>query len=761
VTNTLNLTGASSCTACGSGQYSASSQVACAACGTGSVAENGTVTGVVTSGATTCTACAAGTYSAVSTTACAACGAGSITNTLNGTAATSCTACAPGQYSASSQVSCALCPPGSATDTTSLPGGSTCTPCGPGRYSATSTTACIVCGPGNMTTVNSTFVTTAATSCDQCSAASTAGSVSNQANTAVIGSRGYADLDGSSATACHACQPGTYAATNGSVQCVDFDECASNPCRNGARCSQPSLTGTGILGGDTTRADFHCQCILGFIGDLCQSLNECLLNPCALSSRSISRHGTGGPTSSSQFLCPVAMNCTDPDTTVTDNYICTCPACVDSALSTGTATALSTFFNSHLSFRRFVTGELIKAGQQAAGAVDMGTCKVKSVQGCTDPTALNYNALAATQGTATCTPKIYGCMDKRAINYMAAANAYDPDDSDSSRLCHGAFCVSNATCMSIFATVNASCAATNPSIAADVYTCGNVTGGNATAFAAACASASVCTHVAGGGPANIAAACSAVDVSAQDTYTAVTRCEQAGAPFVVAGSQYSGYSTVCRYQPSRSTLCAHSHTGANGMEVHGGPTDCSCPAGQSLLQLSDGNVSRCVPAAAGATQGAVDTCATKTQTLCTGSCMWMAYPAVSRDECTATTYNSASYSVCSSAEHRLCAVPGGAGSAGFICTDFRQAFTCPDHRPGSTAFNCTDTNPYWADDYTCSCAYENGRYNTRTAAACGADLLYTERSAAVSNYDMAFFLQSSPLRSHICGNIGSPSDCTG
>jgi hypothetical protein len=35
-------------------------------------------------------------------------------------------------------------------------------------------------------------------------------------------------------------------------------------------------------------------------------------------------------------------------------------------------------------------------------------------------------------------------MDRRAINYNSSATAYDPDSQDSSKLCHGAYCVSGA-----------------------------------------------------------------------------------------------------------------------------------------------------------------------------------------------------------------------------------------------------------------------------------------------------------------------------
>ena len=143
ITNKLANTGATTCTACDAGEYSADSEVACAVCPAGSITNK-----LANTGATTCTACDAGEYSADSEVACAVCPAGSITNTLANTGATTCTACDAGEYSADSEVACAVCPAGSITNTLANTGATTCTECDAGEYSADSKVACVACPTG-------------------------------------------------------------------------------------------------------------------------------------------------------------------------------------------------------------------------------------------------------------------------------------------------------------------------------------------------------------------------------------------------------------------------------------------------------------------------------------------------------------------------------------------------------------------------------------------------------------------------------------
>ena len=152
---------------------------------------------------------------------------------------------------------------------------------------------------------------------------------------------------------------------------------------------------------------------------------------------------------------------------------------------------------------------------------------------------------------------------------------------------------------------------------------------------------------------------------------------------------------------------------------------------------------------------------------------------------------------------------GGAdGWAGRTCTDFREAFTCPDDANG---FVCSDPNPMWLDDFTCSCVYDDGRYadadstescvatdpaidaaacaaadisgdattsqeactdagacdytpGNPVASSCGAATVFTDSRANqddidVSTYGMTLFLESdATTRNHICRLIHQPAD---
>ena len=126
--------------------------------------------------------------------------------------------------------------------------------------------------------------------------------------------------------------------------------------------------------------------------------------------------------------------------------------------------------------------------------------------------------------------------------------------------------------------------------------------------AVAVAGVSACLYSAAGGPSAIRSACAAVQLSTDpDTFVAASQCEKAGTPFVGPGSNYSGYASVCRYLPSTSTLCPHSHTDAKGVEIHGGFADCSCPVNSTLVTLSAGNLTTCTPSAVSGTGPSIRT----------------------------------------------------------------------------------------------------------------------------------------------------------
>ena len=47
------------------------------------------------------------------------------------------------------------------------------------------------------------------------------------------------------------------------------------------------------------------------------------------------------------------------------------------------------------------------------------------MNGCTDPTAFNYNSLASTND-GSCVNMVYGCIDSEASNYNSNANVNNP-----------------------------------------------------------------------------------------------------------------------------------------------------------------------------------------------------------------------------------------------------------------------------------------------------------------------------------------------
>jgi hypothetical protein len=554
------------------------------------------------SGATACAQCEAGQSSLQSTNPCVACNPGSVTRTIVGencsapagslpSLAISCAAVSiSGADAAARMASCENSSVGGTAGCVyyapfhSSAGASLCLSCPAEYFSPVAITDCSWCGDGNMTAHNGTsgliqdavFAATGATVCAPCYIPTSAhtlpaqqaetcwpvGSRPTQADVTLCaglltgqnpaqrnascisntrcryiaeagpGSRGFADLDDTSSTACSTCQHGTFASSVDRTECADFDECASIPCENGATCSQPTLLGTSMLANPSPPpATFSCACSHGFSGRLCQLLNECALQPCTVFETTVPR----SETAQNRFLCPVTMQCSDPDIEITDNYQCTCPACDTVTLSSSTASLLGSYFSTHPAYSHHVA----RVADQIVTNPNAQTCRDPTVGGCTDSAALNYDPAASVQTTA-CIPKAFGCMDRRAINYNSSATAYDPDSQDSSKLCHGAYCVSAPACVSIF------------------------------------------SHTTGGGDASIAATCSAVDSqfnASDDVYARMTACETAGVGLM------SGYSTVCRYRPRSSQLCPHSHMGGT-TEIHGGAADCSCPNGTCLSKSS-------------------------------------------------------------------------------------------------------------------------------------------------------------------------------
>jgi hypothetical protein len=182
--------GATSCTLCGAGTYSAAGATSCSACGSGTYSAAGASncsplpTGATASssgtgftcgagysqGTTACTICGVGTYSAAGATTCTSCGAGKYTTTTGSSNVSACLSvpvggtlnpagngyvCNSGYYN--NGTTCAALPSNatvnsSGTGFTCVAGYSqsatACAQCGVGTYSAAGATSCSACGSG-------------------------------------------------------------------------------------------------------------------------------------------------------------------------------------------------------------------------------------------------------------------------------------------------------------------------------------------------------------------------------------------------------------------------------------------------------------------------------------------------------------------------------------------------------------------------------------------------------------------------------------
>ena len=353
-----------------------------------------------------CIACEPGTFQPVAgTTECNNCTFGNQTEDGNGnytnTSALACVQCAAGRY---------------AIDPSLLVNGN----------GSAFPDECATCPAGSMTAdvtdpALAVFMHVGATACAQCWAVSSAGSLASQASQCANGSCGYADLDADSSTVCDSCMFGTFAADDGALQCTDFDECASGPCENGGSCWDNDLTHPLYLGNPM----FNCECLdNGFTGERCEYVDECQFDPCHLTYTtppaeldlwpSVLR--TPRPTQ--VFRCPTAIQCTDPDMTVADNYICTCPLCADVMLTNTTAVLLGDFLQGHPGFASHLYGQMqVQSDAQSV-------CANPAATGCTDPSAYNFDTMASVDD-GSCIPKVYGCNDPIAVNFDPMANSYD------------------------------------------------------------------------------------------------------------------------------------------------------------------------------------------------------------------------------------------------------------------------------------------------------------------------------------------------
>eukprot|EP00058_Branchiostoma_floridae_P020867 XP_002606357.1 hypothetical protein BRAFLDRAFT_67600 [Branchiostoma floridae] len=112
--------------------------------------------------------------------------------------------------------------------------------CPAGTYSDQDRTGCAQCPAGQ-------YSSSGSASCTQCPA----GQFSAR----------------SGASSCQSCSAGMTSNT-GASSCYEINECASNPCRNGAHC-------------DNRMNSYYCQCAAGYEGTNCETdINDCSPNPC-------------------------------------------------------------------------------------------------------------------------------------------------------------------------------------------------------------------------------------------------------------------------------------------------------------------------------------------------------------------------------------------------------------------------------------------------------------------------------------------------
>ena len=169
---------------------------------------------------------------------------------------------------------------------------------------------------------------------------------------------------------------------------------------------------------------YSCACEGSFSGPNCGLLDECAspggLDPCYLSALTLPDAGTyssGLLPTDRTFVCPVKLVCNDPDTSTTDDYTCSCPACVDAVFSSSEVDELEVFFSSHAAFKRKVATAVIRTEDPEE------VCAVPDLQGCTDDTAVNYDASAVVDD-GSCIAPVEGCMDNSATNYDSTATIY-------------------------------------------------------------------------------------------------------------------------------------------------------------------------------------------------------------------------------------------------------------------------------------------------------------------------------------------------
>lgn len=210
-------------------------------------------------------------------------------------------------------------------------------------------------------------------------------------------------------------------------QCnIDIDECVSNPCQNNAVCSDSTTDSS--VGIDA----YSCACTPRFSGHDCEYLDECSYDPCHKRD-SFFQDYNGVTAEPKRFHCVASeivssfngvsfdrFLCVDPDKTVTGDFYCRCPTCVETIFSNATVASLATYLGAHPSMQLHIKGEIRKKALSAGQCVDPSIPR----SGCTDRTAINYDQMA-NRDDGSCIPALSGCMNPNATNYQAFATVDD------------------------------------------------------------------------------------------------------------------------------------------------------------------------------------------------------------------------------------------------------------------------------------------------------------------------------------------------
>ena len=189
-----------------------------------------------------------------------------------------------------------------------------------------------------------------------------------------------------------------------------------------------------------------------FSGHDCEFLDECSYDPCH-SVDSFFVDNDGVPASPERFFCVASeivssfdgqsferFLCVDPDKTVTGDFYCRCPTCMETIFDNSTVASLATYLTAHPSMALHIKGELRKQLSSNGECVDPAVPRT----GCMTSTSLNFDSLANVD-SGDCIPTNPGCMNANATNYESWAT-YE-DGSCEMRWPNGTFMVDVDECV--------------------------------------------------------------------------------------------------------------------------------------------------------------------------------------------------------------------------------------------------------------------------------------------------------------------------